>query len=64
MGNDYGKLPELHLKFTIQPDTSGFELSVSRSRDAIYFSIIAMPKKSHLTIFAIQNFVQNTKKHT
>ena len=64
MGNDYGKLPELHLKFTIQSDTSGFELSVSRSRDAIYFSIIAMPKKSHLTIFAIQNFVQNTKKHT
>ena len=64
MGNDYGKLPELHLKFTIQSDTSGFELSVSRSRDAIYFSIIAMPKKSHLTVFAIQNFVQNTKKHT
>ena len=25
------------------------------------FSIITMPKKSHFTIFAIQNFVQNTK---
>ena len=27
------------------------------------FSIIAMPEKSHFTIFAIQNFVQNMKKH-
>ena len=27
------------------------------------FSIIAMPKKSHFTIFVIQNFVQNMKKH-
>ena len=40
-----------------------FELSVSQSRNAIYFSIIAMPK-SHLTFFAIQNFVQNAKKKT
>ena len=28
----------------------------------LYFSIIVMPKKSHLTIFVMQNFVQNTKK--
>ena len=41
--------------------TSGFELNVSRSRNAIYFSIIAMPSKSHFPIFAIQNFMQNTK---
>ena len=26
-----------------------------------YFSIIGMPNKSHFTIFAIQNFVQNMK---
>ena len=38
-----------------------FELSVSRLRNAIYFSIIAMPK-SHFIFFAIQNFVQNAKK--
>ena len=43
---------------------TGFEISVSQSRNAIYFSIIAMPKESHFTIFAIQNFVQNTKQHT
>ena len=42
---------------------TGFELSVSRSRNAIYFCIIVIPKKSHFTIFAIQNFVRNTKKH-
>ena len=41
---------------------TGFELSVSQLQNAIYFSIIVMPKKSHFTIFAIQNFVQNTKK--
>ena len=41
---------------------SEFELSVSQSRNAIYFSTIAMPKKSHFNIFAIQNFAQNTKK--
>ena len=40
----------------------GFELSISRLQNATYFSIIAMSKKSHFTIFAIQNFVQNTKK--
>ena len=27
------------------------------------FSIIVMSKKSHCTIFVIQNFVQNTKKN-
>ena len=41
---------------------AGFELSVLQSRNAIYFSIITMPKKSHFTIFAIQNFVSSTKK--
>ena len=40
----------------------GFELSISRLQNATYFSIIAMSKKSHFTIFAIQNFVQNKKK--
>ena len=39
----------------------GFELSVSRIQDAIYFSIIAMLKKSHFAIFVIHKFVQNTK---
>ena len=29
-------------------------------RNAIYFSIIMMPKKSHFTIFGIQIFLQNT----
>ena len=29
---------------------TGFELSVSRSRNAIYYSIIAIPKKSYFTI--------------
>ena len=58
---------------------SGFELSILQLRSTIYkntticklkhygttnFSIMAMPKESHFTIFAIQNFVQNTKKHT
>ena len=36
-------------------------ISISPSQNAIYFSIIAIPKKSYFTIFAIQNFVQNTK---
>ena len=40
-----------------------FQLSASQSQNAIYFSIIAMPKKSHFTIFAMQNFVQTTRKH-
>ena len=35
---------------------TGFELSILRSPNAIYFSIIAMPKKSHFTIFAINFF--------
>ena len=49
--------------FFIEKDrVTGFELSVSRSWNAIYFSIIAMPKKFHFTILAIQNFVQSTKK--
>ena len=34
---------------------TGFELSVSQLQNVIYFSIIVMPKKSHFTIFAIQN---------
>ena len=40
-----------------------FELSVSGSQNAIYFFVTTMSKKSHFTIFTIQNFVQNTKKH-
>ena len=40
---------------------SRFKLSVSRSQNVIYFSIIAMPKKSCFTIFMIQNLVQNMK---
>ena len=39
----------------------GFILSKSRLQNAIYFSIIAMPKKSHFTVFATQTFEQNTK---
>ena len=42
----------------------GFILMVSQMQDAIYFSIIAMPKKSHFAIFPTQSFVENTKKHT
>ena len=33
---------------------SGFELSVSRLRNAIYFSIVMIPKKSHFTISVIK----------
>ena len=40
---------------------AGFGLSVSWLQNTIYFSITAMPKKPHFTIFAIQNFVQNIK---
>ena len=40
---------------------TGFELSISRSQNAIYFSIVPMPKKPHFTIFVIHSFVQNTK---
>ena len=39
----------------------GFKLSKSRLQNAIYFSIIAMPKESHFTVFAKQTFAQNTK---
>ena len=41
----------------------GFKLSVSWSRNAIYFSVKATQEKSHFTIFVIQNFVQKTQKH-
>ena len=41
---------------------AGFELSKSRSRNGIYFSIIVMPNKSHYTFFAVENLVQNTAK--
>ena len=34
-------------------DIAGFELGVSRLRNAIYFSIIAILSKSHFTVFAI-----------
>ena len=46
--------------FFLQNDP-GFKLGISSSQNAIYFSIM-IPKKSHFTIFAIQNFVLNTKK--
>ena len=42
----------------------GFELSILQLRNAIYFSVIAMPKKSRFTIFTIQNFMQNATKHS
>ena len=38
---------------------AGFKLSISWSQNVMYFSIITMSKKSHFTIFTIQNFVQN-----
>ena len=41
-----------------------FLLSVSGSRNVIYFSITTMPKKSHSSILEMQIFVQNAKKHT
>ena len=41
---------------------AGFELSTSRLQNAIYFSIIVMPEKSHFTIFTIQNIY--TFKHS
>ena len=37
--------------------STGFELSISQSQNAIYFCIIAIPKKSHCIIFLVQNFV-------
>ena len=38
------------------------KLGVSQSRNAIYIPIIVISKKCHFIIFAIPNFVQNTKK--
>ena len=49
------------LKATINITRTGFELSVSRLRNAIYFPIIVIPKKSYFIIFAMQNSAQNTK---
>ena len=50
------------LRTTTNITRSGFELTVSRLENLTYFCIIVIPKKSHFTIFATQNFVQNTKK--
>lgn len=44
-------------------DIAGFELGVSRSRNAIHFSIIAILSKSHFTIVA-NNFFCKTRKNT
>ena len=41
---------------------TGFKLSESQSRNTIYFNIILMLKRSHFTIFTIQNLVQTTTK--
>ena len=51
------------IEMTTAGHYTGFKLSVSRSQNVIYFSIIAVPKKSHFIIFAIQRFLQNMKKH-
>ena len=40
------------LRITTNITRTVFELRVLRSRNAIYFCIIAIPKKSHFTIFA------------
>ena len=37
---------------------AGFKLSISGLQNVIYFSIIMMPKKIYITIFAIQYFVK------
>ena len=42
---------------------AGFELSTSRLQNAIYFSIIVMPEKSHFTIFTIQNMRKPCEFH-
>ena len=39
----------------------GLELSISRLQNKIHFFIIAMPNKSHLAIFEIQN-TKNTRE--
>ena len=48
---------------TTEITKTGFELSVSPLQNAMSFSIIVIPKKSYFTIFLIQRFVENTKKH-
>ena len=50
------------LKTITEITKTGFELRVSPSWNAIYFSIIKIPKISYFTILVIQNFVQNTQK--
>ena len=51
------------LRTTTNIISTGFDLSVSRSRNTIYFSIIVIPNYSHFTTLAIQNFVQNEEQH-
>ena len=51
------------LRITTDVTRTGFELRVSPSQNAIYFSITVIPKKFYFTILAMQDFVQNTKKH-
>ena len=41
----------------------GFELSISQSQNAIYFSIFAMSKKSYFTISGDTNLCAKQKKH-
>ena len=45
------------LRTTTEITKTGFELRKLLSRNAIYFSIIMIPKKSYFTFFAIQIFV-------
>ena len=52
------------LRRTANITRTGFELSVSQLRNTSYFFIISIPKNTQFTTFAIQNFVQNTKKHS
>ena len=40
---------------------TGFLLSVSRSRNGIYFCIIAIPKKSHFTISRCKTLCKTRK---
>ena len=61
LGGTLLRLKSGALKTTINITRTGFELSVSRSRNAIYFCIIAIPKKSHFLIFAIQNCAKHKK---
>ena len=41
---------------------TGVEIGILQLRKTIYFSIIAVPKKSHFNIFVTQSLVQNTHK--